>query len=119
MLQPHIVARIQDLYAQGIPLRIISQRFGITPTGILHYIPDGARRHRSQALFAHLAPQAKALRRKGATYKEIALALNMSTCSAWKLINPERGADKSSRAPLRPKQTRRKRSPAIPQPTRT
>lgn len=105
MLQPHIVARIQHLYAQGVPLRAISQRFGITPTGILHYIPDGLRRHKSQPLFEGLRPTAQALRRQGATYKEIALALNMSTCSAWKLINPRGGA----KAPLRP---RRKRNAA-------
>lgn len=108
MLQPHIVARIQDLYAQGIPLRAISERFGITPTGILHYIPDGLRRHRSQPLFKYLAPDAKHLRAEGATYKEIAAALGMSTCSAWKLINP-RGGNKS---PLRPRRSRKSRSAA-------
>lgn len=83
------IATIQSLYNQGVLLRDISAQFGITASSILHYIPRTARRQRpnSRSRIRDLAPEASRLRAAGQTYQQISQALQISTCSAWKLVN--------------------------------
>lgn len=83
------IATIQALYNQGVLLRDISHRFGIKPSSILHYIPRSQRRQRpnSRSRIRDLAPAAQKLRADGHTYQQISHALQISTCSVWKLVN--------------------------------